>query len=437
MNKFIDIHDEEHNILSLLPYSVNAQLINKHQKLDDLYFIKSITDFSINAMELFLTGKLMLFDAQVGENLCQIRAYKTLNLAKKWLFSPVARSQFAQEIELFRKYKEQIEHVIFEWENAIKHAKTYNKNLDSKENINDFFTRLDLLIPLHDDFIFIIICYFLSHFNIRENKIPVAINLEYISREFHISKYRSKRLTHKYQQLICTLGCNFIIKIAQELPARFGFNHILPALYRTADEDRAVLPCYPVSEVILHHSIKERLPILFITHQLTDQKKHQEHGKTIYFLLTKAKNSSELTLVSTKNYLLEHCMVVFGEVHYQESSPIESPQQYIDRVLQKTPLKLILANTASHPQYSGKKLEALRNNPFQHVESTYDMENIKMHEHNLLNMQQFALNVGCSKHNPSLFFLRHIYSSTVHEEINQLEKNYAGSLLEAYQVVNS
>ncbi len=437
MNKFIDIHDEEHNILSLLPYSVNAQLINKHQKLDDLYFIKSIIDFSINAMELFLAGKLMLFDAQVGENLCQIRAYKILNLAKKWLHSPVTRSQFSQEIELFHKYKEQLEHVIFEWENAIQHSKTYNKNLDSKENINDFFARQNLLIPLHDDFIFIIVCCFLSHFNIRENKIPVAINLEYISREFHISRYRSKRLTHKYQQLVCTSGCNFIIKIAHELPTRYGFMNILPALYRIADEDRAVLPCYTVSEVILYHSIKEQLPILFVTHQLTEQKKHRDNNKVIYFLLTKTKNGNELILVPKENYLLQHCMVVSGEVHYQEDSPFESPHEYIDRVLRQTPLKLILANTASHPQYSGKKLEALRNNPFQLMESNDDMENIKMHEHNLLNMQQFALDSGCSKHNPSLFFLRHIYSSTVNEEIEQLKKNYSGPLLEAYQIVNS
>ncbi|CEG57506.1 hypothetical protein [Legionella fallonii] len=437
MNKLIDIHDEEHNILSLLPYSVCAQLISKNQKLADLYFMKSIIDFSINALELFLAGKLMLFDAQVGENLCQIRAYKILNLAQKWLCSPIPKNQFSQEIELFRKHKEHLEHIIFEWENTIKHSKTYNKSLDSKENIGDFFARQKLLIPLQDDFIFIIVCYFLSHFNIRENQIPVAINLEYISREFHISKYRSKRLTHKYQQLICTLGCNFIIKIAHELPERYGFVNMLPTLYKTADEDRAVLPCYTVSEIILYHSIKEQLPILFVTHQLTEQKKHLQPHKVIYFLLAKTQNNNEFSLVPTKNFLLDYCMVVSGEVHYKENSSIESPQEYINRVLWQTPLKLILANTASHPQYSGKKLEALRDNPFQCMELGHDVENIKMHEHNLINMQQFALTSGCTKQNPSLFFLRHIYSSSIQEEISQLEKNYTGPVLEAYQVINS
>ncbi len=434
MKKFIDEQDEQHNILSLLPYSDNAQLVNKHQKLADLYFIKSIVDFSINALELFMAGTLASFDAQVGENLCQIRAYKILNLAKKWLHSSALRSQFSQEIELFRNYKAQLEHIIFDWENEIKHSKTYNKNLDGSENINEFFARHQLLLPLSNDFIFIIACCFLTHFNIRENKIPVAINLEYISREFHISKYKSKRLTHKYQQLICTLGCNFIIKIAHDLPKEHGFTDVLPALYQISDEDRAVLPCYIVSEVIFHHSMKEQLPILFIVHQLTDQNRQEE--TVIYFLLMSTENQSTLLLVPGQQYLPQHCMVVSGEVCYSQNAPNESPKEYIDRALLETPLKLILANTASHPQYSGKRLESFRGNPFQLINPEDHLEIKKLHENKLLFMQQFALHSGCSKQNPSLFFLRHIYASTVGDEINQLENNYMGSIFDAYQVIN-
>ena len=432
MNTFIDEQDEQHNILSLLPYSENAQLVNKHQKLGDLYFIKSIVDFSISALELFVAGKLASFDAQVGENLCQIRAYKILSLAKKWLYSNESRNQFIQEIELFRHYKVQLEHLIFNWENAIKHSKTYNKNLDGRENINEFFARHQLLFPLNNDFIFIIACCFLTHFNIRENNIPVAINLEYISREFHISKYKFKRLTHKYQQLICTLGCNFIIKIAHDLPREHGFTDVLPALYQISDEERAVLPCYIVSEIIFYHSIKEQLPIFFIVHQLTQE----NHNSVIYFLLMNIENHTTFLLVPGEQYLPQHCMVVSGEVRYPQNTLNESPKEYIDRVLHETPLKLILANTASHPQYSGKRLEAFRGNPFQLMSPDDNLESKKLHENNLMFMQQFALDSGCSKQNPSLFFLRHIYASTVTDEINQLEKNYMGSIFDAYQVMN-
>ena len=170
----IDSMDEQHNILSLLPYSENAQLVNKHQKIDDLYFIKAVVDFSIMALKHFLAGDLIFFDAQVGENLCQIRACKILYLAKKWLYNPSSKEEFTQEIKLFKAYKSKLEVIIFEWENAIKHSSSFNKNLDGTENINDFFTRHELFFDLSDDFIFIITSCFLTHFNIRDNNIPVV-----------------------------------------------------------------------------------------------------------------------------------------------------------------------------------------------------------------------------------------------------------------------
>jgi hypothetical protein len=436
MKNNIENLSEQHNILSLLPYSENAQLVNKHQKLDDLYFIKSVVDFSISALELFMEGQLAAFDAQVGENLCQIRACKILYLANKWLHSPSARSEFAKEIELFQEYKVRLELIIFEWENAIKHSNAFNKSLDGTEHINHFFLRHRLLFDLSDDFIFIIICCFLTHFNIRDNNIPVAINLEYISRELHISKYRSKRLTHKYQQLICKLGCDFIIKIAKELPSELGFMDILPTLYQISDEDRAVLPCYTVSEIIFYHSIKEKIPILLIAHRLTESNA-QSSNHVIYFLLTGDKDPTTCTLVPCTPYLSQHCMVVSGEVHYKYDDLKDTLGEYINRILIENPLKLILANTASHPQYSGKRLETLRANPFQMLFPECELTVKTLHEHNLMTMQRFALDSGCSKQNPSLFFLRHIYANTVQDEITKLKNDYMDLTFEAHQVIHS
>lgn len=438
MNRVNDNQEEAHDILSLLPYSTNAQLINKNQKLSDLNFIKSIIDFSIKALELFLAGDLVSFDAQVGENLCQIRAYKILNLSQKWLSGAERKLEFAQQIELFRNYKANLDQIIFEWETAVKRSKIYDKNLDSKENIRAFFVRLQLLVQLNDDFIFIIACYYLCHFNIRDNQIPVAINLEYICNEFHISKYRAKRLTHKYQQLICTLGCNFIMKIARQLPDNYRFVNILPALYRIADENRAVLPCYIVSEIIFYHSIQEQIPILVIAHLLTEpHTQPNKNNKIIYFLLTGLKESNTLVLTPSSPNLTKHCMVVSGEVHAPEGTTLESAKNYVNKVLEETPLKLILANTASHPQYSGKKLINFKKNPFQFLIVDYNQEDKNTHENNLISMQEYALKSGCSRLNPSLFFLRHIYASTVQDEIDQLEDNYQGSLFDAFQINNS
>lgn len=40
---------------------------------------------------------------------------------------------------------------------------------------------------------FIIICYFLTYFSIRDEGLPVAIDLELIAQKFNISKYKAKK----------------------------------------------------------------------------------------------------------------------------------------------------------------------------------------------------------------------------------------------------
>jgi hypothetical protein len=47
--------------------------------------IQTIILVSIVALKHFLKENLTEFDAQVGENLCQIRAYKNLKVAERWL----------------------------------------------------------------------------------------------------------------------------------------------------------------------------------------------------------------------------------------------------------------------------------------------------------------------------------------------------------------
>ena len=424
------IFDKSCNILYLLPYSDKANLVNKHQKIDDLYFIRSIVDFSINALELFLAEKLVEFDAQVGENLCQIRAYIILLLNKKWRVSTTALTEFNNEIERFKSYKQQIEKVIYDWENAIKNSVAYNVNFDASEKISHFLARHQLLFPLQEEFAFIIACCFLTHFNIRDDNFPVSINLKYISQEFHISKYRASRLTHRYQQLVCQLGCDFILTIAKELPTQLGYIELLPKLCKISDEDRKVLPCYIASEIIFYHSILEKIPILLIVRRI-----HQSatiNPELVYFLLVGKNNEMSYTLVDSKAYLSQPCIVVAGEMHYNH----ETIDSYIRRLLIENPLKIILANTASHPQYSGKRLEALRDDPFALIKTDDNQINIDRHVNELLNMKRYALDAGCSKQNPSIFFLRHIYANKIKDAIEQLQTSPLGLVHDAHSILN-
>lgn len=427
MNHNHPLSHKNYNILSLLPYADNAELINKQQKIDDLYFIKSIIEFSNSALKTFLSRKLSAFDTQVGENLCQIRAYQIVHLANKWLANPTSTNKFMIELKSIKAYKQTLDTVIHDWENAIKKATSYNKDLDHHEKTIDFLDRHGLLLNLHKDLVFIIAACYLTHFNIRDDNLPIAINLNYIAHEFHISKYRAKRLTHKYQQLLCFLGCDFILTISKELPSFFDYDKFLPKLYQIADEHRAVLACYFVSEVIFNHSLQNHTPVLLIVRR--KQQPSNTITDVIYFLLTVTKNNSDYS-ISKKNQplLQENCIIVTGDAEYTE----ESISNYVERILHEGPLNIILANTASHPQYSGKNLVALRSNPFAFEQEGQLTEKMKQHQKKFMDIRHDAYLNGCCKENPTTFFLKHIYASNINNEIRQLEARYMNLVKDAF-----
>lgn len=420
---------KKYNILSLLPYTEDSELINKNHKLNDLYFIKSVVDIALMAMKSFMSEDLTLFDAQVGENLCQIRAYKILHLGLKYLKSTDSKEKFCTEINILKVYKNHLENVIIQWENTITHSFSYNKSLDGKENISNFLDRHHLHLDLTEDVVFIISCFFLTHFSIRNDGVPAAINLNFISRELHISKYRSKRLTHKYQLLVCQLGCDFVMQISGDLSSAFGYQIMLSKLYQISDEDRVVLPCYIASEVVLHHAIIQKHPILFIINRINPDGNIHD---VVYFTLIGHDNEFNFLLVSADDYLSQHCVVISG-LMYINNDVDDSLNSYIDLVVRETPLKLILANTASHPQYSGKRLEAFSVNPFLIIPYDYEQDVKKIYEKKLLNLQRFAITDGCSKENPTMFFLKHVYASKVVNEIDRLKKTHVNCVYSAHR----
>lgn len=424
---------EKYNILSLLPYSEESQLINKNQKLADLYFIKSVVDISLMALENFIEGKLVLFDAQVGENLCQIRAFKIIELANKYLNSLEEKQEIIIEISHIKNYKNKLEEVIIQWENAVSHAFSYNKSLDAHETIGDFIERNDIGLDLKEDGLFIIACFFLAHFSFRDEGLPVAINLNFVSRELHVSKYKAKRLIHKHQVLVCEFGCKAIIAASKKMICNFGYFDILPQLCKISDESRAVLPCYLTSEVIFNYSIKERTPIALIVHRINPSTEKVED--VIYFILV-GNSKNELELVPIEKYCNHNCIVVFCEVHLSQMKVTNSINSYIDLVLTESPMKLILANTASHPQYSGIQLEHLKDNPLLEIPVDF-IDSVNIHKDRLANMKLFALNEGCSKENPTKLFLKHVYASKISHEINRLEKTYLSCLYDAHKLAGS
>ena len=409
------IFAEPCSILYLLPYTGQSQLVSKKQKLDDLYFIQTVVGFTIVALETFLSGDLVAFDAQVGENLCQIRAYKTLLLAREHLDSDTKKLEFAQKINQIKLHKTKLNKTICDWENAIYKAKSYCKNLDSHESIEHFLKRHNLYFALDEDLIYFVACHFLSHFSICRDKNPVAINVDHIKHEFHISKYRAKKLTDRYQILVSKLGSDFIMTIVNELPNKLEYIKILPAVRQIAEEGRVVLPCLMATDILLQHCWLRKISLLMVVNWKNEHNITSDH---LYFTLSPSATKWEFSLYNNKS-TLHHVMVIRGNKYPVDGTAKIQPG-YLQKILELGIRKILLANTASHPQYAGSHLLSLRNNPFQNMPLSVSIDDIKPHSILLNDLRKFAFKYGCSKENQSILYMEHVYASNFDYEIEKL-----------------
>ena len=306
---------------------------------------------------------------------------------------------------MLNKQKSNINFLINEWEKALSEIKNYNESLDKHESIEEFLERHNIYIELSEDLVYLISCYFLTQFAIRDNDIPLGINFNKISSEFNVSKHRAERLIHRYQLIVAKLSCDFISKIASELPLADSYSRLLPKLLQLSDVDRYVFPCYIVSEIILEHANKSNIPILLLFHRV----KIAPH-EVIYFLLN-GPNYTDLT-----DFKNDYCIVILG-VNQTTQSTSRDYLTYLDNL---NLMELVTANTATHPQYSGSKLSHLQNNPFQSIFDVNDAE-ANFFSNRLQNLKELAYEIGCCKENPSEFFLQHIYASKLYLEINKLK----------------
>lgn len=428
------IFQDPYSIIYLLPYSLDTIINSRQQKLDDLYLLKSIIALSNTALKEFLGNNIRAFDAQVGENLCQIRAYMSLQLAEKWLMNQDRSAKLSNILSQIITYEKRIDQVIYEWETAIRQFTRFNRSLDGNEDFLSFLERTELYLTLDKDIIFIISCYFLTYFNIKHENTPVAINIEFVMRDFHISKNKAKRLTRKLQIIICKLGCDFIVDIAHNLPNKKELSALLPFLSQVADESRMVLPCFTVTEIILHHCLATKIPLLFIVNRKGSIAKKSE---IIYFLLVADANERRFVLVATDNHLHQYCLVVLGDMYLDQLNNEESIREYANRFIQLNPLKILLANTASHPQYSGIRLLQLRNDPFLQTPMLFNQESRLIHERNLVSLREFSRKYGCSKDKPSTFFLRHVYASIVGNEKDSLDREHGFFVHDAFHLLDT
>src|SRR3990167_65610 len=263
--------------LDLLPQSWSTVLRDSKMIISTLRLLDFILEKLIESQIAFYQDKKYhLFDPHVGENCCQIRAAQLLLYATQPLKSPVETQYY---IDYLRNQKIHVNRVIqhFSQHHEANHSLTLIEFLKKHELI--------FLINIPNKYIFI--CYFLTHFKHSKFSDHDSIDCEKISSEARISTKLSKKIMRYYQIALAEFSCDTIITWASELGFTFQYTDMLKKMVRQDDNERNVLPCYFLTDVIIAKLKKERLPILIVL----EDTHRTRIPKLLYFNFNEAANA--------------------------------------------------------------------------------------------------------------------------------------------------
>ncbi|MBA2651035.1 MAG: hypothetical protein H0U73_02000 [Tatlockia sp.] len=405
------------NNLSLLPHDHSIIVKDITQKLRYIQLMKALLKELQQALFFFENQEFSYFDAQVGETLCQIRAYKIYSLSVqlpslKTLLLPLKKTIF-HVMNTLDTYETK-------YQLFLKQPKKERPDYSSTPtSLIDFFLAMECVLSLPEETLFIFLSYFLCKYKIvNHDAIPIGINFQTIAETLNLSSGYSKKLAQFYQKMLSELSCHFIFKLLNELPEKDHLKQILPWLHRRSDEGRMVLPCYSVTEIIIFHMIKKETPVVLL---VDIQDKY--HNERIAFGFQGYKSSQNFEPRSHFNKkVATPCVVLYGTCWVKD---LFFKDEFINQLLTIGMKEVVLYNNSSHPQYSGSTLSLFKVDPFdalikeqQDNLSLIEIEIAQNLSYQLAKKQTLAEQTGCTTTNQSLFFLKHIFCNTTQAYAN-------------------
>lgn len=414
------------NSIELLPYS-NQILMNSIQlKIRILLLIRFILLEVLEAIDdFYFRNKFLKFDAHVGENLCQIRACQIFELSR---FIGNKSSIIYFKKKEYRKFKlilSLVNEKIFEYENIAKSNREIQKDhLIHNEKLTDFLQKQNLIFEISEETCFLMQSHFLSKFKNLNNYGNTIIDYESLNKYIGVSKNISRQIIHIYQLSLSKMSCQFIFDCLEKIGHNFYSKTLLRAMRQYDDDKREVLPSFLVMDILLEY-LRQMECNLFIIIKSRDENISSDQI-TLFYSPCK----------ETKSFLHSnvHCSdpespcIVFYGITDQKDFNDYLEREYIEKFDKLGIENIILANMAAHPQYSGKVLEYMKENPFMCINFANDP--VDQNELAKLNrkfnaMKLFAKSKGLMISNDIFYHIRHIFFSTIGQQMEiQLKEHY-------------
>ncbi len=422
--------------LNFLPQSPNALVNDAKFVLRLLNLIHFFAQQTIITIKDFMCRRYYKFDPQVGENLCQIRAYKIFLLS----FS----DDKELEKDILQKKINEVESIdkavlwhINEFENLQSKKDKYKSN---QGKLASFLSQKGMIYKLSSSLYFLCISHFLTRFK-KIDGYAVYIDYEKLRDKSGMSKHFSRRIIHNFQVYLAEFSSEFILKLVPEVPKLNELCKFIAELQYYDDDNRMVLPCYYVTKILLGHCLYKRKFTLSI---IADRYLNNKLIDFVYliFEVTKDGYISLIKKNDIEKFKDRASIIIKGITVYECVDDIESEFDFIKKIEDVGVLKIILFYMAKHRQYPGKKWIALFEDPFCHlleekmnllyssktrraemvVQNSLikEIEEIRKHRAEIMMMAKMAEKIGCCNENPRLFFIKHIYCDTIQHLIEVL-----------------
>jgi hypothetical protein len=345
----------------------------------------------ITAKQCFYSfNQLEHFDPHVGESACQIRAYQLLQLT-------ISKDEHSLDKALahINELKTILE--------KLAHLKELNwadqQIPNNKQTVDQLLKDADIYFDLSTEDLFLIGCYFLTSFKQTDTNDNISINYLAIAKELQATREYAKKLVRYYQRFLSRLSCELVFEWARAIDQGSVELTTLKKLQRTDDDGRPILPFYYFTEILLQHLVKQGLSILVIIFN------PNSHKQPPTFLKVESNGlATPLTYPATsETSLSEPYFIVSGESQLAFDVPEEA---YLKKINEVSFFKVLLLNTAAHPQYSGTQ------------PSSFEMAPSSL-TRKVKEMAYLAEQLGCCLNNPNLFFVKHIYCDTIKNQIKK------------------
>lgn len=401
-----------YTLLDLLPYKQDILLSEKFlvTRLVALsrYFLNEISEtiYAIN-----VTQNTSHFDPHVGENLCQIRAVQLLDFLAK------DKTHFAPELALIQV---KVTQCLATLNNIDISA------IETHQTLSNVLKSLNLIFPLGKSLYTLILMRFLTNFRVCNDLDNMIIDYDNMTMRLGLSKNLCRRLIHHHQKQLSALSCEFVLDLSLDISPKL--TNLLRLITHQDEDARTTLPCFLVMKVLMHYLTKNQTNILLVikhtkSHEFTNLLYQYDNASQCYQRLTNP----------DANALRPHCLVIHGVT--QTSLNLET--EFLRECDNVGILNILMGNMATHPQYSGRKLVGLKNNPFLPLNICCDPDittYASQLEEEFLQLKELGTAHGCTEKNPDLFFIRHIFIDTLQNQLTCTRENkfYSDQLLEHF-----